>query len=73
MLKVLNDIITTIDKKNSTVQPSSSTWIRLLTLQITVFLSADATALVSLMTALPGSLTTSQIEFSASLLWTVLS
>ena len=65
MLKVLNNIITTI-AKNSNVQPSSSTWPRLSALSITVFLSADSTALVSLMTASPGLLTTSPIEFSVS-------
>ena len=48
------------------MQPSSSTWPGLSTLSITVFLSADSTALVSQMTASPGSPTTSQIEFSVS-------
>ena len=48
------------------MQPSSSTWLRLSTLSITAFLSADSTALVSQMTASPGSPTTSQTEFSVS-------
>ena len=43
------------------------TWLRLPTLSITTFLSADSTSLVSQMTAWPpGSPTTSQTEFSVS-------
>ena len=45
------------------MQPYSSIWPRLSTLSILTFLLADSTALVSQMTASPGSPTTSQIEF----------
>jgi hypothetical protein len=64
-IEFLKQIIWTKDTDN-TVQPSSSTWPRPSTPSITAFLSADSTALVSQMTASPGSPTTSQIEFSVS-------
>jgi hypothetical protein len=62
--KVLNDIITAIDKR----QYCAAVFINLAKAfdSITVFLSADSTTLVSQMTASPGSPTTSQIEFSVS-------
>ena len=60
-LKVLNDIITAIDKRHY----CAAVFIDLAkasTLLITTFLSADLTALVSKMIASPGSPTTSLIE-----------
>ena len=64
-LKVLNAIIITNNKR----QYSAAVFIdlpRLSILSITGFLLADSIALVSQMTASPGSPTTSQIEFSVS-------
>ena len=64
MLKVQNDIITAIDKKTVLCsrlhRPGQGFWL----CQSPYSLSADSTTLVSQMTALPGSPTTSQIEFS---------
>ena len=63
-LKVLNDILTAIDKK----QYCAAEFIdqRLSTLSINTSSSADSIALVSQMIASPGSPTTSLIEFSVS-------
>ncbi|CDQ61234.1 unnamed protein product [Oncorhynchus mykiss] len=54
-LQVLNDIITSIDKRQYYVA-----------VFIDLAKALNSTALVSQMTASPGSLTTSQIEFSVS-------